>query len=164
MGNSARANGGAGPGSQPRHKLEPHMTAICDRPIQAPRAEGDGTYVSTGKMLHLFHAVSCSLPVLLRRRRFERPQRLKWGRESGCVPCTSRARSGWESGMVRRQHGRSKTCIPTHPTINTADCHQDPTTLRTPASHTWPLLWVMDKLPSHLALPRGSRLSLRTRH
>lgn len=62
MGNSDRANGRAGPGSQQHHKLEPHVTCIYDNPIQAPRVEGAGTYVSTGKMLHLFHPVICSLP------------------------------------------------------------------------------------------------------
>lgn len=62
MGNGDRANGRAGPGSQRHRKLEPHVMCICDRPIQAPRAGGAGTYVSTRKMLHLFHAVICSLP------------------------------------------------------------------------------------------------------
>lgn len=82
MGNSARANGGVGPGSQQRHKLKPHVSAICDRPIQAPGAEGDGTYVSTGKMLHLFHAVSCSLPGPLKEEKIREAAKAEmWQRE-----------------------------------------------------------------------------------
>ena len=110
MGDSDRDNGRAGPGSQQHHKLEPHVMCIYDRPIQPPRVEGAGTYVSTRKLLHLFHSFVPTL-VPLRRRRFRRLQRLKCGRESGCVPCSPRTRSRWESDMVRCQYDGRKTCL-----------------------------------------------------
>lgn len=72
--------------------LEPCLT-LTYRPFQAPGAKGDSTPVSTGKMLPLFHLLVYSLPSLLKEEKIKGLQRLKCGRESGCVLCAFREQS-----------------------------------------------------------------------
>lgn len=42
------------------------------RPIQAPRAQGDRIYMSSGKMLHVFHSVFSFLPGPLKEEKIQR--------------------------------------------------------------------------------------------
>lgn len=102
MGNSDRANAGDGPGSQRRHKLEPHVTCVYDRPIQAPRAEGDGTYVSTGKMLCLFYSIISSLPGPLKEEKIREATKAEmWQREWKCsLHLQSKERLGVRHGEM----------------------------------------------------------------
>ena len=101
MGSTDRDNGGGRPGLQPYPVLEPCLT-LTYWPIQAPRAEGDCTYMSVGKMLHLFHLPIYSLPSPFKEK-MKGLQRVKCGRKSGCAPCASREWVDVREGEISAQ-------------------------------------------------------------